>query len=72
MAEGHTAGPPQEYKSRVHNDVLEFPHHLGFGDPEGDLGDGDNKIMDLDAIKLCNGKLDGVVGKWIPYIICAY
>ena len=62
-AEGRTAYPVQECEDHVH-DVLDLPHHLALGDPESDLCNGDNKIMDLDAIKLCNGNLDVVVEGW--------
>ena len=52
----------QGQKVDVHvDDALGLLHHLVFGDPEGRLGDGHRKVVDLDAIELADGHLDGVV-----------
>lgn len=35
-------------------------HHLALCDPEGGFGDGGGEIVDLDAVELVDGDLDGV------------
>ena len=42
------------------HDVLGLLHHLAFRDPHGRLGHGHGKVVDLDAVELANGDLDGV------------
>ena len=43
------------------DDAFGLLHHLIFGDPEGGLGDGHGEVVDLDAVELPDGHLDGVV-----------
>ena len=40
--------------------VFGFFHHLALCDPEGSFGDGGGEVVDLDAVELVNGDLDGV------------
>ena len=40
--------------------VLRLLHHLALRDPQGCPGHGDGKVVDLNAIKLSDGDLDGV------------
>lgn len=40
--------------------VLRLLHHLALGNPKGGLGNGDGKIVDLDAIELPNRDLNGI------------
>ena len=42
------------------HDVLGLLHHLAFRDPQGRLGYGHGKVVDLDAVELANGDLNGV------------
>ena len=42
------------------HDVLGLLHHLAFGNPQGRLGHGHSKVIDLDAVELADGDLDGV------------
>lgn len=51
------------------NDLLGDLHHLTFGDPEGGLGDGHGKIVDLNAVKLSDGNAYRAVPP-PPSIIC--
>lgn len=39
--------------------VLGLLEHLALRDPQGGLGDGDGKIVDLDAVELVDAHLDG-------------
>ena len=40
--------------------IFGFLHHLAFCNPEGSLCHGDGEVVDLNAIELSNGHLDGV------------
>ena len=51
----------QEIEAHVH-DVLRPLHHLALGDPQRGLGDGGGEVVDLDAVELADGHLDGVHG----------
>ena len=42
------------------DDVLSLLHHLALGDPQGRLGHRDGEIVDLDAVELADGDLNGV------------
>lgn len=39
---------------------LSLLHHLALGDPQGGLGHGHSKVVDLNAVELADGHLDGV------------
>ena len=41
--------------------ALGLLHHLVFGDPEGSFGHRHRKVVDLDAVELADGYLNGVV-----------
>ena len=40
--------------------VLGFLHHLALRDPQRGSGHGHGKVVDLNAVELANGNLDGV------------
>ena len=42
------------------DDIFGLFHHLALCDPEGSFGNGGGEVVDLDAVKLMNGDLDGV------------
>ena len=51
----------QRQKVQGHVDyIFGFLHHLAFCNPEGSLCHGDGEVVDLNAIELSNGHLDGV------------
>ena len=45
----------------VVDDLLRLRHHLRLADPEGGGGHGDGEVVDLDAIKLVDAHLDGIL-----------
>ena len=50
----------EEVEGEAH-DLGGFGQHLGFGDPEGGLGDGYGEVVDFDAVELPDADADGVV-----------
>ena len=49
----------QEVQGHVH-DVLGLLHHLALRDPQGRLGHGHGKVIDLNAVELADGDLDRI------------